>query len=64
MPLLVWAIPIGIGATLVMDVWAIVLKQAFGVNQCSVAIGGKAGHRSSEIGLGRFISPRPGYFGR
>jgi hypothetical protein len=51
MPLLVWAIPIGIGATLVMDVWAIVLKQAFGVPLPNYAMVGRwlAGMRQGRF---------------
>ena len=41
MPLLVWAIPTGVGATLVMDVWAIVLKRVFGVPSLNYAMVGR-----------------------
>jgi hypothetical protein len=41
MQLAAWAFPIGVGATLLMDVWAIVLKRVFGVSSLNYAMVGR-----------------------
>jgi hypothetical protein len=38
---LLWAIPIGVGATLVMDIWGVALKRMFGVRGLNYAMVGR-----------------------
>ena len=51
MQLMAWAIPIGVGATLLMDLWAIVLKRVFGVQSLNYAM---VGRWLGNMRVGRF----------
>jgi hypothetical protein len=51
MQLVAWAIPVGVGATLLMDLWAIILKHIFGVPSLNYAM---VGRWLGSMGKGRF----------